>query len=196
MDFGCGPLTSAVSLAWHYLVERPKAKEGVLVHYLGIDRSAAMIAHAKEAPGIAGIFHRNSTFEFMTQAQSLKTVPQQIGQYRSALSEKGLTVVLNFSYLFASRQFQVAGLITFVSTLLKDYLGSDKVCLVFQNPDNDALNGNWKRFKSSLKELQELSWNSETICFLDLAGQERKIRLRHEFLLNRKWMDSDDIIPF
>jgi hypothetical protein len=197
LDFGCGPLTSAVSLAWHNLMEYPKTEEeGLLVHYLGIERSEAMLAHAHEAFNSCGLFHRNSTFDFMTPARSLEIVPPRIGQYRSALDGKAQTIILNCSYFFASHYLLVGGLISFISGLLKDHVPNDKVCLVFQNPDSDGLNAKWERFKNGMTELRGLSRNSEAIHFSDLLGQERKIRLRFEFLLNRKWMTSGDIIPF
>ncbi len=100
----------------------------------------------------------------------------------------------------ASHQLQEGGLISFVSGLLKNHLASDKVCLVFQNPYSDGLNTKWERFKNGVKELQGLSKDCEVVYYWDVTGREHgqltPIKLRREFLLNRKWMASDDIIPF
>lgn len=198
VDLGCGPLTSGVSLAWHHMAEQPSDEEGLLFHYIGIDTCKEMLAHAEQASRMGGLFHRDSTFDFMTPAQSLEAVPQQIGKYRGG---RELTVILNCSYLFASRQLRVAGLISFISGLLKDHLNKDKVCLAFQNPDSDDLNTKWERFKAEVRELRSLSKCSECIYYFDVTGRNRgelsRIRcLRRDFLLNRNWMASGDIIPF
>jgi hypothetical protein len=198
VDFGCGPLTSGVSPAWHHMAEQPTAQDGLLFHYIGIDTCKEMLAHAEQASKMGGLFHLDSTFDFMTPAQSLEAVPQLIGKYRGG---RELTVILNCSYLFASRQLRVAGLISFISGLLKDHLRSDKVCLAFQNPDSDGLNTKWDRFKAEVRELRSLSKYSECIYYFDVTGRNRgklsRIRcLRWEFLLNRTWMASGDIIPF
>jgi hypothetical protein len=200
LDFGCGPLTSGVSLAWHHLTEHPNDEEGLLFHYIGIDRCEAMMAHAQEASKVGGLFHKNSTFDFVTPAQSLETIPHLVGKYRSLVGGKALTIILNCSYLFASHQLQEGGLISFVSGLVRNHLASDKVCLVFQNPYSDGLNTKWERFKNGVKELQGLSKNREVVYYWDVTGRDHgqltPIKLRREFLLNRKWMASCDIIPF
>jgi hypothetical protein len=45
-----------------------------------------------------------------------------------------------------------------------------------------------------------LSKNCEVVYYWDVTGRDHEqltpIKLRREFLLNRKWMASGDIIPF
>jgi hypothetical protein len=201
LDFGCGPLTSGVSLAWHYLAAHANDEEGLLFHYIGIDRCEEMLAHASAATKVGRLFHRDATFDFLTPTQSLEAVPQLIGKYRSAMNGQDLTIILNCSYLFASRQLVVSGLIGFISGLLKEHIGRDKVCLAFQNPDSDGLNTKWERFKKEVKELRTLSKLSECVYYFDVTGRNRgeksRIRcLRRELLLNQTWMASGEIIPF
>jgi hypothetical protein len=197
IDLGCGPITSAVALAWHHLKEHPNNElDGLLIRYLGIDRSEAMLSHADQACHVGGLFHTNSSFEFTTPARALELVPRLIRHYRSAMNAKNLTVILNCSYFFASHLLHVGGLIAFISGLLKDQLANDNVCLIFQNPDSDGLNLKWERFKAGVSELRGVSRSSESIHFVDRMGQVRKIRLRHEFLLNSKWIASGNFIPF
>jgi hypothetical protein len=74
-----------------------------------------MLSHAEKATKMGGIFHKDATFDFVTPAQSLEAVPQLLGKHRSAASGGELTVILNCSYLFASRQLRIAGLIGFIS---------------------------------------------------------------------------------
>src|SRR4028119_2123142 len=46
IDFGCGPLTSGVALAWYYHSLDPKKQHNF--HYIGIDNCEAMIRKARE----------------------------------------------------------------------------------------------------------------------------------------------------
>lgn len=45
IDFGCGPLTSGVALAWYYHSLDPKKQHNF--HYIGIDNCEAMIRKAR-----------------------------------------------------------------------------------------------------------------------------------------------------
>jgi hypothetical protein len=74
----------------------------------------------------------------MTPAQSLEDVPQLLGKYRSAANENELTVILNCSYLFASRQLKVAGLIGFISRLLNEHIGTIRFAWSSRTPTATA----------------------------------------------------------
>ncbi|OAI47806.1 hypothetical protein AYO44_08920 [Planctomycetaceae bacterium SCGC AG-212-F19] len=200
IDFGCGPLTSAVSLAWHNLKINPNSeKQGLLIYYIGIDNCSEMLSHAKAFANESNLFHRKSTFNFVTRKEAPDQVPLLIEECRSRLKGAEPTIILNCSYYFASRTLGVGGLITFISQLLTEHLVDDKVCLVFQNPDHDGLNLKWERFKNGMKLLRELSRNTDTVYYRDITGQRSgivTIHLRREFLINRKWMKQGDVVQF
>lgn len=197
VDFGCGPLTSAVSLAWHNLKVRPEGNEGLQFRYVGIDISKHMLSYAKKISDDCGLFHADSVFEFVRSSKVQHELPRIINEHREASGGKELTVVLNCSYYFASRSLNVAGLTTYITELVSEYLPNDKVCLVFQNPDNDSLNETWEQFKKGVKGvLRELSRTSETIYYYDVTRQRTglpHISLRREYLLNDKWLKQSDI---
>lgn len=192
VDFGCGPLTSAVSLAWYNMaVNRNGEQDGLFLHYIGIDRSRSMLAHAREAAKIAELFNKKSTFDFVTRSDAPEEVPQLIDKYRSRAKE--LTIILNCSYYFGSHSLNVRNLISFVTALLS-HVETEPVCLVFQNPRHGGVNEKWEQFKSGMgRKLSLLSSVNESVEYIDVTGRRfqrnpQTIRLRRELLLNRIWM--------
>jgi hypothetical protein len=200
IDFGCGPLTTGISLAWHHLTEYPRDARGVRVHYVGIDRSPAMLAQAERASRWHGLFHKDATFEFITQTQSISRVPRRLRAFRAATARSTLTVVLNCSYFFASHSLFVEGLIAFVESLLREHLVDDHVCLVYQNPSNELLSVKWDQFKCAMTELSPFSMSIEDVYYHNTIRRDwhgpSRIRLHYELLLNRKWKASVEHIPF
>jgi SAM-dependent methyltransferase len=194
VDFGCGPLTSAVSLAWYNLaVNRNAERDGLLLHYIGIDRSTAMLCHAQEATKIGELFHKKSTFDFVTRMDAPKVVPQLIDKYRSSSRTKELTIILNCSYYFGSHSLNVTNLVSFITELLRKSVPDDPVCLSFQNPWFGGVNEKWEQFKVGMKGmLSVVSSVNETVEYHDVTGRRHqgnphRIRLRRELLLNRTW---------
>lgn len=191
VDFGCGPLTSAVALAWYNMVvTRNGERDGLFLHYIGIDRSRAMLAHAQEATKVGKLFHKKSTFDFLTRVEAPDEVPRLIDNYRS--KKKELTLILNCSYYFGSHSLNVKNLISFMTDLL-NHVADDPVCLVFQNPWHGPVNQKWEQFKNGMKgRLFLVSRVHETVEYHDVTGRRgqsnpQKIRLRRELLLNRTW---------
>ncbi len=199
VDFGCGPLTCGISLAWYNLVASSHKKiaeaPGLRFHYIGIDRSEAMLAHAQTASVTGGLFHSKSTFDFVTRANLPAMLPALIKKYREANGNKQLTVVLNCSYYFGSRTLDVAALVKVMNSLLKNHLPDDKVCLTFQNASHSDVNVKWEAFKKGVKaHLPSLSSTTEDIQYYDVTGRRTQynpqtIHLRREVLLNRMWKE-------
>ncbi len=200
VDFGCGPLTGAISLAWYNLVasnnKKIAAELGLRVHYIGIDRSEAMLAHAQTASVTGGLFHSKSTFDFVTRPNLPMMLPALIQKYREANGNKQLTVVLNCSYYFGSRTLDVAALIKVMNNLLEKHLVGDKVCLTYQNANHSDVNVKWDAFKKGVEaQLPSLSSTSEEIQYHDVTGrrdqyQPQTIKLRREVLLNSTWKEE------
>jgi hypothetical protein len=197
VDFGCGPLTGGISLAWYNLVANKTFAEkyGLRVHYIGIDRSEAMLAHAQTASVTGDLFHSKSTFDFITRAKLPEMLPALIEKYRKAEGNKQLTVVLNCSYYFGSRTLEVPPLVTFVNRMMKDHLSNDKVCLTYQNANHSDVNAKWEDFKKGVKaHLPEFSSVSENIQYHDVTGRRdqynpQPIKLRRAVLLNSIWKE-------
>ncbi|MBA4190907.1 MAG: hypothetical protein C0467_23205 [Planctomycetaceae bacterium] len=199
IDFGCGPLTCGISLAWYNLVVRkhktPSAPDGLRVHYIGIDRSEAMLAHAQAASLSSGLFHSKATFDFISRKNLPTLLPGYIKKYREANGNKELTVILNCSYYFGSRTLDVKALVSVVKNLLTEHLQDDKVCLVYQNATHPAVNEKWEEFKKGMKALlPSVSDDYEEIQYHDVTGRKTQnnpqtIKLRRGLLLNTAWSD-------
>lgn len=144
IDFGCGPLTSAIALAWYSAqVGNPQPK----VNYLGIERSQAMIAKAKEFSQSSALFNLNSHFHFIDDYTDVHSLTQQIRQHTSFSGDSW--VVLNFSYFFASPWLEVDELTAVVYHLLEQF-PSHHFCILFQNPPGLYLNQKWLYFENAL----------------------------------------------
>ena len=196
VDFGCGPMTSAVSLAWYKLRVKSKEGDGLRFRYVGVDASKTMLAFAKQISCFGGLFHEKSMFDFLNVSDTPNELPRIIEEHRDACENKELTVVLNCSYFFSSRSLRIGGLTTFVTKIVSDCLPRDKVCMVFQNPDHDGLNENWEQFKKGVRVLKEISRTSDTVLYSDVTGQRSgvaEISLRREYLLNDNWIKQGDI---
>lgn len=200
VDFGCGPLTGAISLAWYNLVassnRRLAETLGLRFHYIGVDRSEAMLAHAQTASVTGGLFHSKSTFDFITRANLSAMLPALIKKYREVNGNKQLTVILNCSYYFGSRTLDVSALVIVISGLLRKCLSDDKVCLTYQNANHSMVNEKWDEFKAgTIALLPSYSSHGEQIEYFDITGrrsqrQPQPIKLRRELLINRTWKDQ------
>jgi len=199
VDFGCGPLTSGISLAWYNLVVNKHPANavapGLRLHYIGMDRSQPMLAHAQAASVSSGLFHSKSTFDFISRANLPIMLPALIEKYRAANGNKQLTVVLNCSYYFGSRTLDVSSLVKIIKTLLQKHVPQDKVCLTYQNASHTDVNTKWEAFKKGVHgHLIEKDSANEYLQYYDVTGRRTQpnpqpIRLRRELLLNSTWKD-------
>ena len=179
MDFGCGPLTSGVALAWYYrFLDKDKQLD---FHYIGIDHSEAMIRKAREISlrpeWIDCTFHYLKSYE--DHDHILEYIPRDI----SSGQDKEYLIVLNYSYLFASSTLDVEKLAELVKKILNTYK-SHKICLFFQNPPPEFLNRKWEKFKSLIPELCPVGGDKEAkLSYRNTTGKSKKIDLYFETLV-------------
>ena len=204
VDFGCGPLTGGISLAWYNYLANHNQKlaeaTGLKFHYIGIDRSKAMLDHAQRATVVGSLFHSKSTFDFVPRVNASVMVPAVIDKYRKADGVDQFSVVLNCSYFFGSRLLNVELLVKFVSGLMRKQLSKDNVCLTHQNASHSDVNVKWEEFKKRVKTLlQSVGEVGEQIQYYDITGRRtqpnpQSIKLRREVLLNEIWKDHLEIM--
>jgi len=146
IDFGCGPLTSGVALAWYYGFLDDKQQD---FHYIGIDNGEAMIRKAREISERQA--WRSCTFNFLESYEDHVYILKMIASYLSSGKYQDYLIVLNYSYLFASSTLDVSNLAQLGEKIL-DTNKSHKICLFYQNPIpgflNSKLNRKWDEFKS------------------------------------------------
>ncbi|MES2788540.1 MAG: hypothetical protein V4719_02890 [Planctomycetota bacterium] len=193
VDFGCGPITSAISMAWYNLANKKKADK-LKVNYIGIDLSKAMRLFGNEVwTGAKDLFHDESTIDIMTRSKAQSGLVPLIEDYRQ---DRKLTICLNCSYYFGSESLNVDYLISLIRNLLTTF-PEERVCLVFQNADNPYKNFRWEEFKGKTEDVlfpryadtfEQLSYNDVTAK--RLQGNPHRIKLRHAVLLNHVWKDE------
>ena len=179
MDFGCGPLTSGVALAWYYHSLDPKKQHNF--HYIGIDNCEAMIRKAREISVRPGWI--DCTFDFLKSYKSHDYILELIDIYLSSGQYQEYLIVLNYSYLFASNTLDEKKLAELVQEILNTYK-SHKICLLYQNPNKKDLNSKWEEFKSLIPELCPVVVDKEAkLSYLNTKGIPKNINLYFERLV-------------
>jgi len=178
IDFGCGPLTSGVALAWYYGYLDDKKQD---FHYIGIDNCEAMIRKAREISLRPGWI--DCTFDFLKSYKSQDYILELIDIYLSSGKYQDYLIVLNYSYLFASNTLDEEKLAELVQEILNTYK-SHKICLFFQNPPPEFLNRKWEKFKSLIPELCPVGGDKEAkLSYRNTTGKSKKIDLYFETLV-------------
>jgi hypothetical protein len=179
IDFGCGPLTSGVALAWYYRFLDPNKQ--LDFHYIGIDNCEAMIRKAREISLRPGWI--DCCFDFLKSYKSHDYILELIDIYLSSGQYQEYLIVLNYSYLFASSTLDVEKLAELVKKILNTYK-SHKICLFFQNPPLEFLNRKWEKFKSLIPELCPVVVDKEAkLSYRNTTGKSKKIDLYFETLV-------------
>ncbi|WP_341735250.1 hypothetical protein [Microcoleus sp. CAWBG640] len=188
IDFGCGPLTSGVALAWYY---RSLDKDKQLdFHYIGIDNSEAMIRKATEISQRQA--WRGCTFNFLESYEDHDYILKLIATYLSSGKYQDYLIVLNYSYLFASSTLDVSNLAQLVEKIL-DTNKSHKICLFYQNPIPGFLNSKWDEFKSKSffqKKLCPVVEQKAILSYRNTTGRVKEgefteIKLHFETLVSK-----------
>jgi hypothetical protein len=179
IDFGCGPLTSGVALAWYYGSLDDKKQQDF--HYIGIDSCEAMIRKAIEISERQA--WRGCTFKFLESYEDHASILNEIDIYLSSRQYEEDLIVLNYSYLFASSTLDVEKLAELVKKILNTYK-SHKICLFFQNPPPEFLNRKWEKFKSLIPELCPVGGDKEAkLSYRNTRGIPKNIQLYFETLV-------------
>jgi hypothetical protein len=168
IDFGCGPLTSGVALAWYYHSLNPKKQHNF--HYIGIDNSEAMIRKAREISLRPRLI--DCTFNFLESYEDHDYILELISRYLSSGKYQDYIIVLNYSYLFASSTLDVSNLAELVKKIL-DNNKSHKICLLYQNPF--FLKSRWDKFKSSFPKLCTVVDQEAKLRYHNTTGKFREI---------------------
>ena len=174
IDFGCGPLTSGVALAWYYHSLDPKKQHNF--HYIGIDNCEAMIRKAREICLRPGWI--DCTFDFLKSYKSHDYILELIDIYLSSGQYQEYLLVLNYSYLFASSTLDVSNLAEWVKKIL-DNNKSHKICLLYQNANTKKLNTKWDEFKKDFPQLCRVVWGQEPLRYRNTTGKVRKSEITH-----------------
>ena len=170
IDFGCGPLTSGVALAWYHRSFNLKKQHDF--HYIGIDNCEAMIRKAREISLRQGWI--DCTFDFLKSYKSHDYILELIDIYLSSGQYQEYLIVLNYSYLFASSTLDVRKLAQLVEKILNTYK-SRKIYLLYQNPTPEFLNSKWEEFKSLIPELCTVVVDKEAkLSYRNTTGKIRQ----------------------
>jgi len=144
IDFGCGPMTSGLALAWHAQEVHNKKLN---VNYVGIDHAPAMLQLAQNFSRNKQLFSQNSNFQFLAECNESQALIQCIESVESHPQKS--PIILNFSYLFASDSLEQYQLAQIVNDVLK-YFNKRSFVILFQNPPLHYLNKKWFDFKNHL----------------------------------------------
>lgn len=175
LDFGCGSLSSGIALARYYTESPISNGQSINFHYIGIDRAESMLRKAREFSLYPGLFHSDSTFNFLNpyanyQNKFYNTLCYYIDMYTS----QNHLIILNFSYFFASPSLVASKLINFIQELLLNYSYS-QVCLIFQNPQG-RFNQKWILFQNGIQDLRSVINGpvEDNFEYYDLTNQRQR----------------------
>lgn len=165
IDFGCGPLTSGVALAWYYRSLEIKYPH---FYYIGIDRCESMIRKAREISRRPVC--KNCTFDFLDSYENHNRILELLESYLSSRQYKEYLILLNYSYLFASSTLKVNDLVSLVKKILNKFT-THKICVLYQNPPEESLNSKWDAFKSLLPELRTVLNKKAVLSYNNTTGK-------------------------
>jgi hypothetical protein len=171
IDFGCGPLTLGIGLAWHDLLRFGfrRGESQLRLDYLGIDRSRAMTNRATQIAQKSGLFDAQSTFQFVHSVEQ-EAICKHIDARLEALRGTDAELILNLSYFLASNSLIVPELARSVRYILERYHRVKK-WLVYQNPNHHGLAQSWSVFKAGLGALEPAEERNERLCFINTPGR-------------------------
>jgi len=175
LDFGCGPLSSGIAFAWYYAESPESNGQSLNLHYIGIDRADSMLRKAREFSLYPGLFHSDSTFDFLNTyanypSDFYNTLCSSIDMHTS----QNHIILLNFSYFFASPSLDAYKLTNFIIKILLKYQYS-QVCLIFQNPQG-SFNEKWDLFKNGIQDLRTMINGAiaDNFSYYDLTSQRQR----------------------
>jgi hypothetical protein len=191
VDFGCGPLTWGVAMAWYYLGGQEPPVDRLCLRYIGLDQSTASLRRAMVMAQSPLLFAPTppSMGLFANRPGDAKIV-QTIGEYIEGIANP--LIVLNFAFLFASPTLNIPRLVTTIRAILEAH-GQHTICVIFQNPPNVELNIRWNVFKQSMPELHLILGNNaedwERVFYVDTTGRRfftpNRSHLYFQILSNR-----------
>jgi hypothetical protein len=189
LDFGCGPLTLGIALAWHSAstAQIPHSDSLPLLSLIGIERSQAMIDQAERFAQRSGLFHQASTPLFLSSFLQTEDICYLIDCHLSAVTAHEAAIILNFCYFFESRSLDVNQLADVVNLLVKTY-SRTPIWILYQNPTDSRLGAKWRAFKSQLRGFRQVAADCTIPRYFNTTnrkGQVVPIKLSYEVLRYR-----------
>lgn len=138
IDLGCGPLTSGLALADLMNTEVGKP---IKLTYIGIDIAKSMLNKALE-------FSKCELFDKASKFFFFKSWDEITLDLMNGLGGKNAPILINASYLFASKSLNPEQLVAFVKKLGTVY---KNLFFLFQNPDRIDRNIKYEQFKGGLE---------------------------------------------
>ena len=172
IDFGCGPATSGVAIARYYAESASDVEDPLIINYVGIDSSNAMLEKAQEFCKYPSLFHEDSNFRFIPVTSD----KIDLLEYLDTSVSKESVILLNFSYLFASATLIVQDLVEVVQRLSNKY--PNRMVLLFQNPYGPEYNEKWYQFKALMTNFRSVVGGERyiKICYRTNTGDSVKLR--------------------
>ena len=193
IDFGCGPLTSGISLAWACLDwSEIYGNNRLKINYLGIDTAIPMIKKAKNISSKYSNLFDNSiySFDFIKDFAKYSKISNFIENKLVSCEDE--LIVLNFSYFFASDSLDVEEIIDLVEKIINNYGIQHQIVILFQNPINGYKNGEWQNFRERIQlnvvveDEEEIKYRNTTSAYNEKDQSEIKtIQLKYAVLTDR-----------
>jgi hypothetical protein len=187
LDFGSGPLTLPVALAWHNISNgQGRIGRPAVLNYVGIEKSKAMTAKAASFAEHKGLFDRASRFSFVESFIHHQEICRCLDAWLGLVPQGPATVVLNFSYFFASHSVNPTEVLEVVRLLLRRY----ERCafwIVYQNPCHSGLAQKWLTFKAGLRGFHEMANPPNSLAYLNITNRVGDVaRINLDYALLRK----------
>lgn len=193
IDFGCGPLTSGVALAWYYLqLQNSNSPQKLQFDYLGIDSCGSMLSKAQQASQYRELFDvTECSFSFQPNFQDFEGILNWINNAIFRSKTHKYLIVINFAYFFASETLNVEQLVKLVEEVIDDYGDEHKIGVLFQNPPVWILNKKWDEFKrrfdfrTLVAGEDEIRYCNTTSAYNENGSSSYKpIKLKYEVLIH------------
>ena len=98
---------------------------------------------------------------------------------KSQFTTKGLSIIINFSYVFASTSLNINQISGLIKEVIQTYYNIP-ICIINQNPDLDNLNIKWEEFKQQIP-LKSVAKGAATIQHFGSS------KVRYEVLYKSKF---------
>jgi hypothetical protein len=175
LDFGSGPLTLPVALAWHSLSNgQSRVGRPAVLSYIGIEKSKAMTAKAASFAEHIGLFDRSSRFSFVESFTDHQEICRCMDAWLGLVSQGTATVVLNFSYFFASHSVNPAEVLEVVRLLERRY-EQLAFWIVYQNPCHSRLAQKWLTFKAGLRGFHEMATPPNSLAYRNITNRSGSV---------------------
>lgn len=172
IDFGSGTFTSILAFAAvEYMIKTSNDETSTQysfngVTYFALDQSKTLM-ESMTSLNLLFKFNENKNYDFfvvssLIQNNNWEQVYAKLDHYIS--DKKDYSILLNFSYFFASPTLDTNSLINIINYIT--IVHHKATCLIFfQNPTPEFLNEKWEHFKSQLPQFKTVVEITEDIPY-------------------------------